>query len=65
MTGDLLRVVVADDSYLIREAVTRVVEDEPGLAVVGVAGDLEALLDTVAQHGPDVVVTDVRMPGST
>lgn len=57
-----LRVVVADDSYLIRQAVTGLVADEPDLETVGVAADLDGLLDAVDEHRPDVVVTDVRMP---
>lgn len=57
-----LTVVVADDSYLIRQAVTGLVGDEDDLELVGVAQDLDTLLAVAAQHRPDVVVTDVRMP---
>ena len=58
----MLRVVVADDSYLIRQAVTGLIADEPDLETVAVTEDLDTLLDAVAAHRPDVVVTDVRMP---
>lgn len=58
----MIRVVVADDSYLMREAVTGLVTDEPDLEAVGVAADLDSLLAAVTDHAPDVVVTDVRMP---
>jgi DNA-binding NarL/FixJ family response regulator len=57
-----LRVIVADDSYLIRQAVSGLVADEPDLETVAVAGDLDELLRAVEEHVPDVVVTDVRMP---
>jgi DNA-binding NarL/FixJ family response regulator len=59
--GPRLRVVVAEDSFLLRAGVVRVLEDS-GFAVVGEAGDAEELLDQVRRHRPDVVVTDIRMP---
>ena len=57
-----IRVVVADDSYLIRQAVTGLVADEEDLESVAVAEDLDGLFAAVEEHQPDVVVTDVRMP---
>jgi DNA-binding NarL/FixJ family response regulator len=56
-----LRVVVADDSALLREGVVRLLE-EAGLEVVGQAADGEELLRKVRAHKPDVAVVDVRMP---
>jgi DNA-binding NarL/FixJ family response regulator len=56
-----LRVVVAEDSVLLREGVVRLLE-EAGMEVVGQAGDGEDLLRKVRAHKPDVAVTDVRMP---
>jgi DNA-binding NarL/FixJ family response regulator len=56
------RVVVADDSYLVREAVTRLLEAENDLSVAGVAGSFDELLSLVDELSPDVVVTDIRMP---
>jgi len=56
-----LRVVVAEDSFLVRAGVVRVLEDT-GFVVVGEARDAEELLDQVHEHRPDVVVTDIRMP---
>jgi len=56
-----VRVVVADDSTLLREGVVRLLE-EAGLEVVGQAGDGEDLLRKVRAHKPDVAVVDVRMP---
>jgi DNA-binding NarL/FixJ family response regulator len=56
-----LRVVVADDSTLLREGVVRLLE-EAGLEVVGQAADAEDLLRKVRAHKPDVAIVDVRMP---
>jgi DNA-binding NarL/FixJ family response regulator len=56
-----LRVVVAEDSFLLRAGVVRVLEDA-GFVVVGEASDAEELLSQVRKHRPDVVVTDIRMP---
>jgi DNA-binding NarL/FixJ family response regulator len=56
-----VRVVIADDSVLLREGVVRLLE-EAGFEVVGQAGDAEDLIRKVAAHKPDVAVVDVRMP---
>jgi DNA-binding NarL/FixJ family response regulator len=56
-----LRVVVADDSVLLREGVVRLLE-EAGLEVVGQAGDAEDLKRKVFAHRPDLAIVDVRMP---
>jgi DNA-binding NarL/FixJ family response regulator len=59
-----LRVALADDSFLMRQAVNQVVERETGVEVVASCEDGEALLAAVERERPDVVVTDVRMPPS-
>lgn len=56
-----MRLVVADDSVLLREGVVRLLE-EAGFEVVGQAGDAEDLLRKVRAHKPDVAIVDVRMP---
>ena len=56
-----MRVVVADDSVLLREGVVRLLE-EWGYEVVGQAGDADDLLRKVNAHRPDVAVVDIRMP---
>ncbi|HVW18739.1 MAG TPA: response regulator transcription factor [Solirubrobacteraceae bacterium] len=56
-----MRVVVADDSVLLREGVVRLLE-EAGFDVVAQAGDGEDLLRKVGGHRPDVAIVDVRMP---
>jgi DNA-binding NarL/FixJ family response regulator len=56
-----MRVVVADDSVLLREGVVRLLE-ENGFDVVAQAGDAEDLIRKVNAHKPDVAVVDIRMP---
>jgi DNA-binding NarL/FixJ family response regulator len=56
-----MRVVVADDSVLLREGVVRLLE-EHGFEVVGQAGDADDLIRKVKAHKPDVAVVDIRMP---
>jgi DNA-binding NarL/FixJ family response regulator len=57
-----IRVVLADDHYLVREGVRRLLENEPEIDVAAACGDLESLLTAVEEERPDVVVTDIRMP---
>jgi DNA-binding NarL/FixJ family response regulator len=57
----LTRVVLAEDGVLLREGLVGVLE-RFGFSVVDAVGDAEALLDAVAAHKPDLVVTDIRMP---
>src|SRR4051794_15599758 len=61
MNDSVLRVVIADDSVLLREGLSRLLE-ESGFEVAGQAGDAEDLLRKVGAHRPDVAVVDVRMP---
>ena len=57
-----IRLVLAEDHLLVREGVQRLLETEPDFEVAAVCGDLDTLLAAVAEHRPDVVVTDIRMP---
>ena len=57
----VLRVVVAEDSFLLRAGVVRVLE-ATGFDVVGEAGDAGELLARTREQRPDAVVTDIRMP---
>jgi DNA-binding NarL/FixJ family response regulator len=57
-----IRVVLAEDHYLVREGVRRLLESQPEFEVAAVCGDLGSLLDAVDAERPDVVVTDIRMP---
>ncbi len=56
-----MRVVLADDSVLLREGVARILEDA-GFDVVGQAGTRDELLLKVRSYSPDVAVVDIRMP---
>ena len=57
-----IRLVIAEDHYLVREGVRRLLEADPEFEVAAVCGDLDSLLEAVEREGPDVVVTDIRMP---
>jgi DNA-binding NarL/FixJ family response regulator len=57
-----IRLVLAEDHYLVREGVRQLLETHPDLDVVAVCGDLPTLLAAVEAERPDVVVTDIRMP---
>jgi DNA-binding NarL/FixJ family response regulator len=56
-----MRVVIAEDSALLREGLVRLLEDR-GYEVAVAVADAGSLLAAVAEHHPDVVVTDIRMP---
>jgi DNA-binding NarL/FixJ family response regulator len=57
-----IRLVLAEDSVLMREGVRTLVELEDDLSLLDVCGDYDALMDLVDAHEPDVVITDIRMP---
>jgi len=56
-----VRVVLGEDSVLLREGVARLLEDA-GMEVVGQAGDFDDLMRKVRAHKPDVALVDIRMP---
>jgi len=57
-----IRLVLADDQYLVREGVRRLLETQDDVEVAAVCDDLDSLLAAVEAERPDVVVTDIRMP---
>jgi DNA-binding NarL/FixJ family response regulator len=57
-----IRVVVAEDTFLVREAVSRLLDDADDIDLVAAVGDRATLMATVEAKDPDVVVTDIRMP---
>jgi DNA-binding NarL/FixJ family response regulator len=57
-----IRLVLAEDSYLVREGIRRLLETQPELELVASCGDLDSLLVAVEAERPDVVLTDIRMP---
>jgi len=61
---DRLRLVLADDNYLVREGTRSLLEDTGYLDIVATAGDARQLLAAVERTQPDVVITDIRMPPS-
>ncbi|MGH9076533.1 MAG: response regulator [Acidimicrobiales bacterium] len=59
-----IRVLLVDDQELMRRGLRMVLEEQPGLVVVGEAADGEGAVRAAAELDPDVVVMDVRMPGT-
>lgn len=57
-----LRVVFADDNYLVREGVSALLAEVDGIDLVATAADPESLIKSVVEHDPDSVLTDIRMP---
>jgi DNA-binding NarL/FixJ family response regulator len=60
--AERIRVLLAEDNFLVREGVKRLLEAQEGFEVVGTASDLDGLLQAVDATSPDVVLTDIRMP---
>lgn len=57
-----LRVVIAEDHYLVREGTRRLLEDSGAVEIVAAVGTAADLLDAVRRLTPDAVITDIRMP---
>jgi DNA-binding NarL/FixJ family response regulator len=57
-----IRVVLAEDNYLLREGVRRLIEAQPELELAAACGDLHSLVAAIEETKPDVVITDIRMP---
>ncbi|MGH2707011.1 MAG: response regulator, partial [Actinomycetota bacterium] len=60
--SEVLRVVIADDEYLVREGARSVLASIPGVDVVGVAANPGELEVRIAETEPQVVLLDIRMP---
>ncbi|RSD07894.1 response regulator [Amycolatopsis eburnea] len=58
-----LRVLISDDDVMIRDVLKEVLDEEPDIAVVAVAGDADEAIRLAERHRPAVAVLDVRMPG--
>lgn len=65
MPSSSIRVVVADDHDAFRSGIVTLLESAPDISVVGEAADGPSALEAAAATRPDVVLTDVRMPGAT
>ena len=59
-----IRLIIAEDSYVVREGLTQLLASDPELDLVAVAEDGSSLLDAIERERPDVVLTDIRMPPS-
>ncbi len=57
-----IRVVLAEDHYLVREGIRQLIEAQPDIDLVAVCEDLDSLIKAIDEEKPDVVLTDIRMP---
>ena len=57
-----IRVVLADDSYIVREGIRELVRSLEDIDVLAACADVETLNEAIELHRPDVVLTDIRMP---
>jgi DNA-binding NarL/FixJ family response regulator len=57
-----IRVVLADDSFIVREGIRELLQSVDEIDVVAAAGDLVSLQEAIDRERPDVVLTDIRMP---
>jgi DNA-binding NarL/FixJ family response regulator len=58
----MIKVVFAEDNYLVREGLAALLEASDKIDLVATASDRDGLLDAVEEHLPDAVLTDIRMP---
>jgi len=63
-TPDPVRVLLVDDQVLVRAGLRALVDAEPGMTVVGEAGDGDTAVEVARREHPDVVLMDIRMPGT-
>ena len=57
-----IRVVVAEDSLIVREGLQQLLSASPSVEIVAACDDVESLLEAIDREQPDVIVTDIRMP---
>lgn len=57
-----IRVLIVDDSASVRQMLTQILESDPGIEVVGVAGDPYIAVQRISENPPDVITLDVEMP---
>lgn len=60
--ADCLRIVIAEDNYLVREGTRQLLEATGEVDVLAAVGTAPELLDAVSRMSPDAVLTDIRMP---
>jgi DNA-binding NarL/FixJ family response regulator len=61
--GDKIRILVADDHFIVRMGLIALVNTEPGMTIVAEAADGRQAVELFAKHKPDLVLMDLRMPG--
>ncbi|QRP50684.1 response regulator transcription factor [Amycolatopsis sp. FDAARGOS 1241] len=59
----MIKVVLLDDEVLVRSGIRMILESDPDIRVVAEAGDGAGVAQLVDEHRPDVVLTDIQMPG--
>src|SRR4051812_40504474 len=57
-----IRVIIAEDSLIVREGIQQILALAPDIEVVASVGDLPELMEAIEREVPDVVLTDIRMP---
>jgi two-component system chemotaxis response regulator CheB len=62
MTGGKIRVLIVDDSAVVRQALSEILQSDPDITVMGVAADPYIAADAMASEIPDVITLDVEMP---
>jgi DNA-binding NarL/FixJ family response regulator len=62
---DAMRVVVVDDSKIVRERLIKMLTDIPSLVIVGEAGNSFEALYIIEEKNPDVVILDIKIPGDS
>lgn len=63
MNSKKIKVIIADDHVHYRDGLGSTINDDPGMEVIAEAGDALQLIERVQQYQPDVVITDLIMPG--
>ena len=60
----MIRVVVAEDSLLVREGLVQLLMASPDIEVVAACEDSDGVMSAIGAHAVDVILTDIRMPPS-
>jgi DNA-binding NarL/FixJ family response regulator len=61
---EIIRILLADDHQVVREGLRRMLELEPDLEIIGEAGSAKEVLDQVDSLSPEVILLDIKMPGT-
>ena len=62
MSGKKIRVLIVDDSAVVRQTLREVLESDPGIEVMATAGDPFVAAERIAEEVPDVITLDIEMP---